>query len=89
MKCFLKIFFVLGLAIAICCSIAIAEDKNNDKAMKDCIKKDIEETSVTIGGYYSDPGGLKKKAAQERCEYEKSKSTKKFENKYGTKANQK
>jgi len=82
MKKFYRVFVITGLAFVLCCSLAIAGDKSKDNAMENCVKKDIKETSVVIGGKYSDPGGHKKKGAEQRCEYEKSKSTKEFKKKY-------
>lgn len=83
MKKCLKFFVIIGLTLALFCPCAISDDKGKKKAMDNCVKKEIKDTSVVIDGKYSDPGGLKKKSAKERCEYEKSKSAKKFNKKYG------
>jgi hypothetical protein len=77
------IAFVLSvflLQITIC---PIAGAKKENSATEKCVEEGIKERSVVIGKTYADPGGNKKKAAKQDCEYEKSKGPKKFQEKYG------
>jgi len=84
----IKVILILGFILSLSCSSAIANDDKIDKAMENCIKEDIKQTNVLlIKDTYSDPGNKKQKDAKIRCNFEKTKSKKKFKEKYSDKNN--
>ena len=79
-----QLLYLTTFALLSAVSPLYAADGKRETTMNNCVNQQIRDTSIVVRSRFSDPGGLKQRAAKEQCEYEKAMNRRNFENKYGS-----